>query len=303
VFPGPIPTILDPGPPTEEAYAVLTAALESNGLALTEIRQIIISHGHAGHAGLAGRIAAETGATVLGHPLALEQLAGHADSAAARRTRLRRLLTAAGVPDDVVAQTLDSLVELPPVPEVSMRAITNASRPRILDRSWRVIATPGHTPDHLAFHDQTAGALFCGDILRRDIPTRHVLTGLRHDRATAGAGRLDELVQSLRYVGKLPVDVIWPGHGQAVRAPRVLVARRLAGLRQLVRRAREVVSGRDCTVWELALELEGVPPAPLEVCAMVGNAVALLEWLHAKGTLTREMRGGRVVYSLPAAVA
>lgn len=66
---------------------------------------------------------------------------------------------------------------------------------------WRVIATPGHTLDHIAYYNPQVGALFCGDTL-----------------FGAGCGRLFEgtpqqMQDSLEKIRALPDDtLIYCGH-------------------------------------------------------------------------------------------
>ncbi|MEW6729049.1 MAG: hydroxyacylglutathione hydrolase [Pseudomonadota bacterium] len=66
---------------------------------------------------------------------------------------------------------------------------------------WRVMATPGHTLDHIAYYNPEAGALFCGDTL-----------------FGAGCGRLFEgtpqqMQDSLEKIRALPDDtLIYCGH-------------------------------------------------------------------------------------------
>lgn len=72
------------------------------------------------------------------------------------------------------------------------RPLADGERFEILDSQWQVIATPGHTLDHLSYY--TPGWLFCGDTLFR-----------------AGCGRMfegtaEQFFQSLRRLAELPAD-------------------------------------------------------------------------------------------------
>jgi glyoxylase-like metal-dependent hydrolase (beta-lactamase superfamily II) len=179
------------------------------------------------------------------------------------------------------------------------RVLTPRSRPNLAGRRWRVIATPGHTPDHLSFLDAAGGVLVGGDLLLRLLPTHHELSGYGGDRR-AGTERLDELLGSWRRVSRLAVDAVLPGHGPPVRAPRVLIARRIASVQQRLRVARSAVRGGAETVWDVTLALDPAVPEPPALPARVGESVALLEWLRAKGVVSRERRGATAVY-VPAA--
>jgi glyoxylase-like metal-dependent hydrolase (beta-lactamase superfamily II) len=68
----------------------------------------------------------------------------------------------------------------------------------------RALATPGHTPDHFAFHWRAAEAIFCGDLM---------MGGL--DTALVGApeGHLEQYLGSLERLRALAPAVIYPAHG------------------------------------------------------------------------------------------
>src|SRR6185436_13847555 len=71
--------------------------------------------------------------------------------------------------------------------------------------AFEVLAVPGHSPAHLAFH--TDGCLFAGDVLFQGGVGRTDLLG----------GDWDTLVQSIRsLVDRFPPEtVVYPGHGPA----------------------------------------------------------------------------------------
>jgi glyoxylase-like metal-dependent hydrolase (beta-lactamase superfamily II) len=68
------------------------------------------------------------------------------------------------------------------------------------------VHTPGHTHDHLCFHDPASRALYTGD---------HLLSGtttLIHP----GEGDMSEYMDSLRRVRDLAPATLYPGHGERV---------------------------------------------------------------------------------------
>lgn len=87
------------------------------------------------------------------------------------------------------------------------------------DTTLKVIATPGHAPDHLCFFDEASGDLYCGDLLRAGgtivIPARH-------------GGNLKEYLASLRRVRVLQPRRLLPGHGPIVDDPVALIDEYLA---------------------------------------------------------------------------
>lgn len=102
VFGGEELTLLDPGAATEDAYEALTEGLNASGFGISDISQILISHPHMDHFGLAHRIVEESGADVVAHRDATEQLAdpdGHLDR---EQVFFTPFLQEMGVPEDIV---------------------------------------------------------------------------------------------------------------------------------------------------------------------------------------------------------
>jgi glyoxylase-like metal-dependent hydrolase (beta-lactamase superfamily II) len=67
------------------------------------------------------------------------------------------------------------------------------------------IATPGHTPDHFAFHFPGESAVFCGDLMMGGLDTALV---------ALPEGNLQQYLQSLEKLRALRPAVIYPAHGE-----------------------------------------------------------------------------------------
>jgi glyoxylase-like metal-dependent hydrolase (beta-lactamase superfamily II) len=74
----------------------------------------------------------------------------------------------------------------------------------------RAMHTPGHTPDHVAFHDPDTGALFTGD----------AVLGRGTSVISPPEGDMAAYLRSLAAMRRLAPRVIYPGHGPAVWAAR-----------------------------------------------------------------------------------
>ena len=64
LFSRPEVVLVDAGVKTEECWDMLVDGLAAHGVAVTDISRVVITHPHVDHFGLAGRIAAESDATV-----------------------------------------------------------------------------------------------------------------------------------------------------------------------------------------------------------------------------------------------
>ncbi len=78
-------------------------------------------------------------------------------------------------------------------------------------RSWRVKASPGHSPDHISLYDEGSGILLGGDNVLRSVTTW--LGPPKSD--------LDDYIRTLETIRDLPrLSVILGSHGSAVDNPR-----------------------------------------------------------------------------------
>jgi glyoxylase-like metal-dependent hydrolase (beta-lactamase superfamily II) len=77
------------------------------------------------------------------------------------------------------------------------------------------IKTPGHTPDHFAFHWPAEQAVFCGDLMMGGLDTALV---------APPEGDLTDYLHSLQVVRSLQPRVIHPAHGPSFTDPEKAVA-------------------------------------------------------------------------------
>jgi glyoxylase-like metal-dependent hydrolase (beta-lactamase superfamily II) len=153
--------------------------------------------------------------------------------------------------------------------------------------SLRVVATPGHTPDHVAFFAEDAGALFTGD----------AVLGRGTSVIDPPEGDLVAYLRSLHRLRELRPRTIYPGHGPVVlrgteKLDEYLDHRRereeqvLAGLAEGPRAIEELVA----TIYA------GYPP---EVHELAGRSVlAHLLKLEAEGRVEMRTKDGATRYRL-----
>jgi glyoxylase-like metal-dependent hydrolase (beta-lactamase superfamily II) len=136
------PALQDCGPST--SVAALKAGLRERGLALTDIRHLLLSHIHLDHAGAAGVLVRE-------HPTlqvhVSELGAPHLIDPSRLETSARRLY----------GDTFDVLWgELAPVPEANVHVVGE----RVL--GFECFPSPGHASHHVVYVDKE-GTVYCGD--------------------------------------------------------------------------------------------------------------------------------------------
>jgi hydroxyacylglutathione hydrolase len=80
---------------------------------------------------------------------------------------------------------------------------------------WRIIASPGHTPESLCLYNAFTRELLCGDTLITFEESSPHLRGSPH--STHGTNRR-QLEDTLRLLRSLDVHYLYPGHGRPILA-------------------------------------------------------------------------------------
>lgn len=210
---------------------------------------------------------------------------------------------AASTPDAEALQRRDPgccLVEYldqPVAPYTVDQAISHGQTLQLGDRDWQVIATPGHTPGHLALWQPEERLLVVGDALSSyDVGW----VNLALDGPEAAVASLT----SLRCLADLRPRVLLPSHGPVPKDP-------AAAFTEALRRAQRLVDDPQGAVWygarrifAFALMIRGGIPAAdvedyLHARAWLADAATLLS-LHPHALATElvdtMVRSGAVVH-------
>jgi glyoxylase-like metal-dependent hydrolase (beta-lactamase superfamily II) len=141
--------LVDPGPST--TIETLRRTLESKGIRIADVRQILLTHIHLDHAGVTGSLIKENPALeVFVH----ERGAPHVIDPS-------KLMASAG---RLYGQDMDRLWgEVLPVPADRIRALAGGERIVSAGRSLEVAYTPGHASHHVSYFEPSASIAFVGD--------------------------------------------------------------------------------------------------------------------------------------------
>ena len=165
-------TLVDSGPRTREAWDALGAGLKGLGLEISDVKRILLTHGHHDHYGLAEKVADASGSALFG---------GRLDRRNFRQDRSRKLLL-----HDMSRSGFGLVSRLAVVAAVA--GVDHFAKPleawdelsggeTLPGDGWSVVvrSTPGHTPGSLTFEIPEAGVLFTGDTVLKEITPNAVV--------------------------------------------------------------------------------------------------------------------------------
>ncbi|MCR8644208.1 MBL fold metallo-hydrolase [Paenibacillus sp. N1-5-1-14] len=203
-------TILDPGLHTPEAEALWDSVLREEGILDDQVEQVVLTHFHPDHYGMAGWFQERTGAPVL-----LSEEGCHIASLLWGLDQpMTRLLTDCfaqhGLPAELQEQMtkhMDGFVQwVSPQPKLTPLQLRTGDTIRLGDRLYEAIETPGHASGHLCFYNREAKEIFCGDHVISHISPNVGYTPGDHPNP------LQQFIESLQAVAHLEVDIAYSGH-------------------------------------------------------------------------------------------
>jgi glyoxylase-like metal-dependent hydrolase (beta-lactamase superfamily II) len=285
-------TLVDPGPDSETAWERLTEGLAEAGLDPADLRQVLVTHPHPDHFGLAGRLA-EAGAEVVTSPAAAPIVEDFAGRLSYEREFFADFLVRHGMNDQSVETALELaavFLEFAPPVEVDRR-VTDGDRIDVAGRSVTVRAAEGHAVGEVVF--VADGTAVVGDQVLADI-TPNPLLQPPPDPGAERPSMVTKLNRSLRRLREADYDRLLPGHRTTIDAPTERIDAVLAAHEERSERVRETVDGPTRAV-DVSKALFGDLPATEQFPGM-SEAVGHLDRLEERGEVRRIEDGETVRY-------
>ncbi|NOU95970.1 MBL fold metallo-hydrolase [Paenibacillus sp. LMG 31456] len=202
-------TLIDPGLHTEAAESFWAQVMNELGIGFRDIEQIVLTHHHPDHYGLAGYFQERSNAPVRMSSVGYEQVNLLWGEGQPMTASLLRLFTSHGMPDEMLLSMqdhMDSFVSMvSPQPKVSM--ITIGDSIRLGDHEYETLHTPGHAAGHVCFYRAETKEMLCGDhVIPQISPNVSYLPGGIDENP------LGSFLQSLEEIGRYEVAWAYPGH-------------------------------------------------------------------------------------------
>ena len=206
-------TMVDTGLNTAAARAQWHKAMTSLGLQPSDIRQIVLTHLHPDHFGMAGWWQRQTDAPIplylpAGERGLLQTLYQRRDSEAYHQWLLRCGMTDGSARE--LEAALSSTRDLTQPHPLEWQFLEAGTELRLGERDFQAIHAPGHSDGQLIFYDTRDRLMLCGDhVLMRITPN---VGNWAHSQSDP----LGRFLHSLRELKALDVRLALPGHKRLI---------------------------------------------------------------------------------------
>lgn len=284
-------TLIDAGPKTPEAWLALKAGLKEFGAEPSDVDQVVLTHHHPDHSGWVDGF---ENAKLYGHPYNDPWLRRDQAFFDYHDTFYFERLKEEGVPGDLLFWVK------------KMKRPLNLMGNRPLDMSinegdtlpghpeWQVLETLGHAQSHLSFWNAETREMIGGDHVIATVSSNPLI----EPPLDPAQGRPKSLLQynaSLSRLLKMPIDVIYSGHGEEVRNVNELITSRLTKQHQRAMKTLGIIGKGQCTVYELTKELFA-HAYEKELGLTLSETIGQIDYLLEDGLITERLGEDGIFY-------
>ena len=286
--------LVDSGWNNPKTLEILEKGLKEIGISFKDISQIVITHSHLDHFGLAGKLKELSGAKLSLHQGERRFIEPRGVEAAKILQVMKEWLDRNGTPEDETAK----LQRLPkgemnfisPVFPDAVSFSGKLGSPDIFlsggERintgffSFEVLWTPGHSPGHICLYERAKKILISGD---------HVLSRITPEigfNPFSSLNPLGDYIKSLNSLRKLEVELVLPGHEDYFVNLQKRIDELIQHHQERKEAALEVLKNRPEVAYKIAMKIPWMPEkggTPWEELDHWGHRMALMETLaHLK---------------------
>ena len=290
-------TLIDTGVPTEEAYQGLKKQLNEYNLNPKDIEQVIITHLHNDHIGLAQDLR-EFGAEIWAGSAAKErqeQMVGEWENLYENTLKELELFGGEEYKSNITRHRYIFKSDVRPIP--IDRYLYDGENLKIGDIEFEIIWTPGHSYEQICLYEKNQKILFSGDHVLPKITSHVALYSFRsHDP-------LDEYLNSLDKIEDLDVNIVLPGHEWIFYDLKSRIEQLYRHHRNRLDEMKATLEDSPQTVYEVAgkvhWESKPWPKMSFWTKRMAATeAYAHLIYLKNKGEIKQEIKDGKFYFSL-----
>ncbi len=226
--------LVDTGVASDESWAALLAGLAANGVSIKDVQRVIVTHPHVDHFAQAARLVAEANAQIwiadLGAPwLRQPQLMWQGRIDYYRDYFLPQVDLPTEMQQMAIAYFTTVQQNSPAVPPENLTSFHVGDQLQMGGMAWDVLHMPGHASTQTCFYQPETTQFLSADMLLHKTPTPIV------EQPPDGKTRQPALplfLESLAKVEALPIDTVYPGHGDIFHNAQEVIQRQRARIAQ-----------------------------------------------------------------------
>lgn len=288
---GDLLTLIDAGPKTPEAWLAIKAGLKEFGAEPGDIEQVVLTHHHPDHAGWVDGF---ENAKLYGHPYNDLWLRRDQGFFAYHDAFYMERLKEEGVPGDLQFWVKKMKRPLNLMGRRPLDMAINEGDALPGHPEWQVLETLGHAQSHLSFWNKETREMIGGDHVIAKVSSNPLI----EPPLDPAQGRPKSLLQynaSLSRLLKMPIDVIYSGHGEEVRNVNELITSRLTKQHQRAMKALGIIGEGQRTVYELTKVLFS-HAYEKELGLTLSETIGQIDYLLEEGLISERLGDDGIFY-------
>ena len=289
-------TLIDTGCLWPDAERLFLQIFNSLGFDITDLKNIIITHGHGDHYGLAKRLTELSGANVYIHKNDIHKVTGtrvkefNVDFPSMRRFLLGMGMSGREIDDtrNTVNSFSNSIEQLEDVKPVEDGYVF-----RLGKSCMKVIHCPGHTPGSISIYDVNGGILFTGDYLLPEQISNALIDPVFEKSRIYKS--LASQLSSLERVKELSVELAFPGHGSVFDDIHSAIDSALGYFKEFREDVIRLMGDHEIGPTDIARRIDSTLTG-LSLYVKMSDVLGMLEILEEDGLVESSAEDGGVVF-------
>ena len=293
--------LIDAGWNSEEALQSLKRQLAEIGIDFNDISQIIVTHVHADHYGLTGRLKQLSQAKVSLHYMDKNLIAPRDLNIDEFLRQAEQRLHSNGMPANELPTPWTASAGMrrftaPTLPDITLQGGETISSGVF---NLQVLWTPGHSPGHVCLYESNQKILFSGDHVL-PIITPHI--SLQPHSSTNPLG---DFLNSLNMVKQLDVNLVLPAHEHCFTDLQTRVEEIICHHKERNSEILEAIKAEPKTAYQISHEITWMPNfggvrfqdlAPWDKRMAVSETLAHLEAMSVDRMVDKSARDSIIYY-------